>query len=52
MYALTSSIQCYSIVVNGMVLFHILTFVVWAIIFGKDLLVPSKHPLLELKKKQ
>ena len=40
------------IVVNGIVVFHLLTFVVWVIIFTKDLMVPAKHPMVELKKKQ
>jgi hypothetical protein len=39
------------VVVNAIVVFHVLTFIVWAIIFAKDLLVESKHPVGDKKKK-
>jgi hypothetical protein len=32
-------------VVNGVVVFHVLTFIVWIIIFAKDLMFDTKHPV-------
>ncbi len=39
------------VVINGLVVFHILTFIVWAIIFAKDMLVPVPYQLEDKKKK-
>ncbi len=40
------------LVVNAVVVFHVLTFIVWTIIFAKDLLVETKAPVADKKKKQ
>lgn len=40
------------LVVNAVVVFHVLTFIVWTIIFAKDLLVETKPPVADKKKKQ
>lgn len=39
-------------VVNGVVVFHVLTFIVWIIIFAKDLMFDTKHPVGDKNKSQ
>jgi len=47
------SIHDHSILVaNGVVVFHILTFIVWGIIFAKDLMMPVRPPIGDRKKEQ
>lgn len=38
------------LVINGIVVFHLLTFIVWAIIFTKDLVFEPKRPIDDNKK--
>lgn len=52
MYVDPKKSQCTILVVNAVVVFHVLTFIVWTIIFAKDLLVETKAPVADKKKKQ
>ena len=51
MYVTEPFLTSLIIVVNAVVVFHVLTFIVWAIIFMKDLLFETKLPVEEKKKK-
>ena len=52
MYVMTEYARILTIVANGIVVFHILTFIVWGIIFAKDLMMPVHPPVGDRKKEQ